>query len=63
MDGKFFILGLSLGMLGGALIVANSYKARKIIKDSQEEIRKKAEELKTCKCHDCECEDKGESNS
>ncbi len=63
MDGKFFILGLSLGMLGGAVIVANSYKARKVIKDSQEQIRKKAEELKNCNCCDCGCEDKGESNS
>lgn len=61
MDGKMFILGLSLGMIGGAVIVANSYKARKLVRDSQEQIRKKAEELKSCKC--CDCEHEGEENS
>ena len=54
MDGKMFLIGLSLGMLGGALIVANSQKARRIVKDSQEQLRKKAEELGKCKCCDCE---------
>jgi hypothetical protein len=54
MDGKIFLIGLSLGMLGGALIVANSHKARRIVKDSQEQLRKKAEELGKCKCCDCE---------
>ena len=63
MDGKFFILGLSLGMIGGAVIVANSYKVRKMIKDSQEQLRKKADEIKNCNCQNCDCEDKGESNS
>ena len=54
MDGKKFFIGLSLGMLGGALIVANSHKARRMVKDRQEQIRKKAEELSKCKCCDCE---------
>ena len=45
MDGKIFCLGLAIGMLGGALIVANSHKARHLIKDSQDKISKKAEEL------------------
>ena len=54
MDGKMFLIGLSLGMLGGALIVANSRKARRIVKNSQEQLRKKAEELGKCKCCDCE---------
>ena len=54
MDGKMFLIGLSLGMLGGALIVANSQKARRIVKNSQEQLRKKAEELGKCKCCDCE---------
>ncbi len=58
MDGKMFILGLSLGMIGGALIVANSHKARKMVRDTEEQIRKKAEELKKCKC--CDCEEEGE---
>ena len=54
MDGKMFLIGLSLGMLGGALIVTNSQKARRIVKDSQEQLRKKADELGRCKCCDCE---------
>ena len=53
MDGKFFCVGLALGMLGGALIVANSQKARQMVKDSQDQFRRKAEELsKDCHC-DC----------
>ncbi len=56
MDAKMFLLGLTLGMVGGALIVANSKKARAVVKESQEQIRKKAEELSKCKC-DCEEEE------
>lgn len=43
--GKDFAVGLALGMVGGALIIANSYKARKLVKDGQEEIKKKASKL------------------
>ena len=42
---KSFCVGLALGMLGGALIVANSYKARKIIKDGQEQVKNKVSEM------------------
>lgn len=45
MDGKMFILGLSLGMIGGALIVANSHRARCLVRDSQEHFKKKADEI------------------
>ena len=45
MDGKFFCMGLALGMLGGALIVANSNKVRNAVKNSQQQILDKAEEL------------------
>ena len=45
MDGKYFCVGLVLGMLGGALLVANSNKVRNMVKDSQEQILQKAEEL------------------
>ncbi len=45
MDGKLFIFGLCAGMIGGALIVANSQKARTFICDSQEMVQKKAEEI------------------
>jgi len=45
MNDKFFA-GLALGMLGGALIVANSVKARKMIKDGQEQVMEKMAEVK-----------------
>ncbi len=51
MDGKFFCIGLALGMVGGAILVANSNKVRNAVKNSQEQIIKKAEELsKECCC-------------
>lgn len=51
MEGKMFITGLLLGMVGGAIIVANSHKARQLVKDGQEEICRKADEIsKNCKC-------------
>ncbi|MGN1234679.1 MAG: hypothetical protein ACI4U2_01700 [Christensenellaceae bacterium] len=33
-----FIIGLAVGMVGGAVIVANSYKARQVVKKSQDEL-------------------------
>ena len=42
---KMFCLGLALGMVGGALIVANSYKARSIVKKSQAELLQKVDEM------------------
>ncbi len=52
MESKMFIVGLALGMVGGALIVANSRKARQVVKDSQDEIMRKADEIsKNCTCH------------
>ena len=42
---KNFACGLVLGMIGGALIIANSYKARKLVKDSQEQIKNKVTEM------------------
>ena len=41
---KMFCLGLALGMVGGALIVANSYKARSLVKKSQAELLQKVDE-------------------
>ncbi len=45
MDGKYFCVGLALGMIGGALLVANSNRVRNMVKESQEQILQKAEEL------------------
>lgn len=42
---KNFACGIVLGLLGGALLVSNSYKARKLVKDGQEEIKNKVSEL------------------
>ncbi len=42
---KLFCLGLALGMVGGALIVANSYKARSLVKKSQAELMQKMDEM------------------
>ncbi len=39
---KDFAIGLAMGLVGGALIVANSYKARKLVKDGQNQIKNKA---------------------
>ncbi len=42
---KVFLCGLALGMLTGALIVANSVKVRKMVMNGQEEAVQKMEEL------------------
>ena len=42
---KMFCLGLVLGAVGGALIVANSYKARSLVKKSQAELLEKVYEM------------------
>lgn len=39
-----FILGLALGMAGGAVIVANNCKLRNLVKKNQEDVMKKAEQ-------------------
>ena len=42
---KLFCLGLMFGAVGGALIVANSYKARALVKKSQAELTQKVDEM------------------
>ena len=42
---KMFCLGVMLGMVGGALLVANSYKARTLVKKSQSEVMEKVNEM------------------
>ena len=44
MDDKF-LCGVILGMVGGAVLVTNSVKARKAVKDGQEQIIEKVNEL------------------
>ena len=42
---KIFCLGVMLGAVGGALLVANSYKARSLVKKSQAEVMEKVNEM------------------
>jgi len=44
MDDKF-LCGVILGMIGGAVLVTNSVKARKAVKDGQEQVIEKINEL------------------
>lgn len=39
-----FIIGLAIGMAGGALVVANNCKLLNLVKKNQEDIMKKAEQ-------------------
>ena len=39
-----FILGLAVGMAGGALLVANNCKLRNLVKKNQEDLMAKAEQ-------------------
>ena len=40
-----FILGVALGMAGGALMVANNCKLRNLVKKNQDDLMKKAAKL------------------
>ncbi len=42
---KMFCIGLMLGAVGGALIVANSYKMRSFVKKSQSEFVDKVNDM------------------
>ncbi len=54
-----FLLGLAVGMAGGAILVANNCKLRNLVKKNQQEMMKKAEQYideklgeSGCKCGD-----------
>ena len=40
-----FLCGVILGMLGGTVLATNSAKARQIVKDGQQEVQKKVEQI------------------
>ena len=42
---KGFICGMIAGVLAGAIVVANSYKAIKLVKDGQECVKQKVSEM------------------
>ena len=44
MDEKF-LFGMLLGVIGGAVIATNSAKARQIVRDGQETVKQKVDEI------------------
>lgn len=44
MDDKF-LCGMLLGVLGGAVLATNSAKARQMVKDGQEQVKQKVEDM------------------
>ncbi len=40
-----FLIGVVLGMLGGAVLVTNSVKARQAVKDGQAQVIEKVEQM------------------
>ncbi len=48
-----FVIGLALGMAGGALIVANNCKLRNLVKKNQEDVMKKCESYIDSKLGEC----------
>ena len=44
MDDKF-LCGIILGMIGGAVLATNSAKARQIVRDGQEQVKEKLNEV------------------
>ncbi|HIZ24551.1 MAG TPA: hypothetical protein H9812_03635 [Candidatus Gallimonas intestinigallinarum] len=60
---KMFCLGLLLGAMGGALVVANSYKARSLVKKSQAELMEKMDEMMDERLKQMESTDKADKKS
>ena len=58
---KMFCLGLMLGAVGGALIVANSDKARTLVKKSQTEVVDKLGQMMDEKLNSMNQKSEGES--
>ena len=44
MDDKF-LCGMLLGVIGGAVIATNSAKTRQMVKDGQQQVKEKVEEI------------------
>ncbi|MBO7214944.1 MAG: hypothetical protein J6V66_05555 [Clostridia bacterium] len=44
MDDKF-LCGILLGMIGGAVLATNSAKARQIVRDGQEQVKDKLNDV------------------
>ncbi len=46
-----FTIGVLLGGIGGALLVANSFKTRTLVKKCQDEVKNRVEEMMDDKIH------------
>ena len=57
-----FILGLAIGMAGGALLVANNCKLRNLVKKNQEDLMAKAEQYIDQKLGECGMSGESESS-
>lgn len=44
MDDKF-LCGMLLGVLGGAVLATNSAKARQMVRDGEEQVKQKVEDM------------------
>lgn len=44
MDDKF-LCGMLLGVIGGAVLATNSAKARQMVKDGQEQVKDKLQDM------------------
>ena len=44
MEDKF-LCGMLLGVIGGAVIATNSARARQMVKDGQEQVKQKVDEI------------------
>lgn len=44
MDDKF-LCGMLLGVIGGAVIATNSAKTRQMVRDGQEQVKQKVDEI------------------
>ncbi len=44
MDDKF-LCGMLLGVIGGAVLATNSAKARQVVRDGQEQVKQKVEDM------------------
>lgn len=49
-----FAIGVVLGMVGGALLTANNYKMRTLVKKGQQEVQAKLDKLMDDKIEDLE---------
>lgn len=60
-----FLLGLAVGMAGGAILVANNCKLRNLVKKNQQDMMKKAEQYIDEKLGEtgCKCGDQSQSEN